>query len=333
MPTPPKYKHLTIQEREKILLFHGKGLSIREIAKRLNRQPSTISRELNRNIEEYSPHRAHCRAKQERKNSRLGKLKVLGDSMIYNYVFNKLEDGWSPEQIAGRIKLDLDVSITHETIYQFVYSYWGRKYGLPTLLRRHHRIRRNRNTGKNKKRGKIPHRIDISERPVEIETRKHVGHWEGDTIIGKGRRNAIVTLVERKTKYLTADLLEKREADQTSKSIIKSLKFLPFKFRKSITFDNGLEFANHQHITRKIKTKCFFAQPYSSWQRGTNENTNGLVRQYIPKGTDFKREIDNEYLQLTVNLLNTRPRKCLNFLTPQEALQQELANAKCCTSG
>lgn len=326
MPTM-NYNHLTIGEREKILLFRGKGLSIRAIAKKLNRQPSTISRELKRNNEEYSPHRAQRRAKRERRDSRLGRLKVLSDPKIYNYVFNQLEENWSPEQIAGRIKLDLDISITHETIYQFIYSYWGRKNGLPKLLKRHHRVRRNRNTGRNSKRGKIPNRIDISDRPEEVETRKYIGHWEGDTVIGKGRKNAIVTLVERKTKYLIADLLLNREADKTSKSIIKSLKHLPFKFRKSITFDNGLEFADHGEITNKIKTKCFFAKPYSSWQRGTNENTNGLIRHYLPKGTDFQKNIDNKYLQLIVNQLNNRPRKSLGYLTPKEALLKELGVA------
>ncbi len=322
-----KYRHLTIEEREKILLFHGKGLSIRDIAKHLNRQPSTISRELKRNDNDYSPSKANNRAKRERKNSRLGKLKILNNAKLYNYVFCKLEDGWSPEQIAGRIKLDLDINITHETIYSFIYSYFGRKYDLHKLLKRHHRVRRNRNTGKNKHRAKIPNRIDISLRPKEVETRQVTGHWEGDTIVGKGHQASIVTLVERKTKYLIADLLDNREADNTSKSIIKSLIHIPKIFRKTLTLDNGLEFAKHEEVTKRTKIKCFFAKAYSSWQRGTNENTNGLIRHYIPKGTDFRKDIDNEYVQLVVQLLNNRPRKTLGFLTPKEALIKELGVA------
>jgi IS30 family transposase len=324
---PTKYNRLTINEREKILLFRGKGLSIRNIAKYLNRQPSTISRELNRKSEDYSPTKANNRAKRKRKNSRLGKMKILNNPKLYNYIFNKLEDGWSPEQITGRLKIDLDINIIHETIYTFIYSYGGRKHGLHKLFKRHHQTRRARNTGINKKRTKRPNRIDISLRPKEVETRKIVGHWEGDTIIGKGHQASIVTLVERKTKYLIADLLDSQEASKTSKSIIKSLKKIPLNFRKTITFDNGSEFAKHTEITQRLKTKCFFAKPYSSWQRGTNENTNGLIRHYIPKGTDFKKDIDNEYVQLVVDLLNNRPHKNLGYLTPKKALLKELGVA------
>jgi IS30 family transposase len=327
-----QFKHLTIIEREKILLFRGKGLSIRDIAKRLNRQPSTISRELKRNNDEYSPAKAEKRAKRERVNSRLGKLKILIDPLLYNYVFDKLESGWSPEQIAGRVNKDLGLNIVHETIYQFIYSYFGRKYHLPKYLRRSHSVRKQkRATAKYEKRGRIPNRIDISKRPKEVELRKRIGHWEGDTIIGKGHRSSIVTLVERKTKYLIADLLDNRQASMVSKSIIKHLDKLPSKTKKTITFDNGLEFSDHERITKKAKVKCFFAKPYSSWQRGTNENTNGLIRWYIPKGTDFK-ELDNSLIQDIVKTLNNRPRKCLSYLTPKEALEQELAKSKCCIS-
>lgn len=327
-----QFSHLTIIEREKILLFRGKGLSIRDIAKHLNRQPSTISRELKRNPRDYSPAKAQVRAKRERKNSRLGRLKVLRNPLLYNYVFDKLELGWSPEQIAGRIKKDLGINIVHETIYQFIYSYFGRKYHLPAYLRRSHSVRRHkRANGKYEKRYKIPNRIDISKRPHEVELRQKIGHWEGDTIIGKGHKSSIVTLVERKTKYLIADLLKTKKADKISKSIIKSLEKLPAKTKKTITFDNGLEFAKHERITRQARIKCYFAKPYSSWQRGTNENTNGLIRWYVPKGTDFK-ELDNTVVQTIVETLNDRPRKCLNYLTPKEALEQELFKSKCCTS-
>lgn len=206
---PIQFSHLTIIEREKILLFRGKGLSIRDIAKHLNRQPSTISRELKRNPDNYSPTQAQARAKRERRNSRLGKLKILKNPLLYSYVFSKLEEGWSPEQITGRINRDLGINVVHETIYQFIYSYFGRKYHLPAYLRRSHSVRRKKRAiGKYEKRYKIPNRIDISERPQEVELRKKIGHWEGDTIVGKGHKSSIVTLVERKTKYLIADLLK-----------------------------------------------------------------------------------------------------------------------------
>ena len=330
---PTQFSHLTIEERERILLFLGKGLSIRDIAKYLNRQASTISRELKRNPEEYSPAHAQQRAKRERIKSRLGKLKILKDPLIYNYLFSKLELGWSPEQIVGRMKKDLGINIVHETIYQFIYSYFGRKYQLPKYLRRSHSIRKKNTVGGRKEyRGQIPNRIDISQRPKEVEAREKIGHWEGDTIIGKRYQSSIVTLVERKTKYLIADLLATREAGLTSKSIIKLLAKLPSLVKKTITFDNGFEFRKHTMITRKTGIACYFAQPYSSWQRGTNENTNGLIRWYIPKGTDFK-QLDKSMLQTVVEALNDRPRKCLNYLTPKESLGQELDKAKCCNSG
>jgi IS30 family transposase len=306
------YKHLTIKDREKILLYLGKGLSVRAVSQKLNRQPSTISREINRNLDDngnYSPNKAQKRAKRERQNSRLGKFKILASADIYNYTLDKLEQGWSPEQIAGRIKKDLGLSVVHETIYRFIYSYFGKKDDLRKYLRRNHRIRKkNGNPRKTQNRSKIPNRIDISLRPKSVESRKIAGHWEGDTVIGKGHKSALVTLVERKTKYLAMDKLSNKDSIPTANSIVNLFKIFPYKLRKTITFDNGLEFAAHENITKKINTRCFFAETYSSWQRGTNENTNGLIRWYLPKGTDFN-ELDKPTLEAIIKALNNRPRK------------------------
>jgi transposase, IS30 family len=329
------YKHLTIKEREKIYLLSGKGLPVREISRLLQRQPSTISRELKRNTiyrASYSPHAAQIRAKRERKTSRLGKLKILASPKLHNYVLEKLELGWSPEQIAGRVKLDLSISIVPETIYQYIYSYWGRKSNLRQYLRRSHAVRRPRSTPrKTQNRGKIPNRIDISLRPKSVESRKAVGHWEGDTIVGKRHQSAIVTLVERKSRYLEAQQLGSREAEETKEAIIKLLKKLPIKLRKTITFDNGKEFTEHEQITKRVKAKCYFATPYKACERGTNEHTNGQVRWYLPKGTDFN-ELDPNILPAMIEILNDRPRKCLDYQTPKEVLDQELKQLKCCTS-
>lgn len=333
---PTKYSHLTISQREKIYLCLGKGVSINDIGKILNRYPSTISREIIRNLDEfgnYSPHRAQKRAKRERKNSRLGKLKILGSAAIHNYIVEKLEEGWSPEQIAGRIEKDKQISLVHETIYRYIYSYFGRKYNLQHFLRRHHCHRKKKGKARKSQKGaKIPHRISISRRPKSVEARKIIGHWEGDTLVGKYRRSAIATLTERKSRYLAARKLDGFKAELTSQAVTGALKVYPPKIRKTITFDNGLEFARHQNITRSINIRCFFADPYQACQRGTNENTNGLIRWYIPKGTDFK-ELDDKILQAVVETLNNRPRKCLGFQTPKEVFQQEVKKARCCTSG
>ena len=314
-----QYSHLTIQERERILLFLGKGLSIRAIAKYLNRQPSTISHELKRNPKDYSPDRAQRRAKRERKNSRLGKLKIFSNPLIYNYVFSKLEEGWSPEQIAGRLKKknNLESVIHHETIYQYIYNKnpkltkylrcrkgkYKRRYGT--------KIRENR-----REKAKLEGRR-IDRRPEIIEKRERVGDWEGDTILGLEKTKQILTHAERKSGYLLADKLENATAEETKKKTVARFKKLPKKKRFSCTYDNGSTFAQYEQTEKDLGMRIYFAFPYHSCERGTNKNTNGLLRQFFPKKYPFanirQRDIDR-----VVSLINNRPRKRLNYLTPNE---------------
>jgi len=295
--------------------------SVREIAQALGRSPSTISRELQRNASPeyrlYLSHRAESRAATRRKGaSRRPRLK---QSSILGYVQAKLALGWSPEQIAGRIGIDHpDLSISHEAIYQYIYH--PRTEGRPQLircLRRAHRRRKPRNLGRRERRTKIPNRVPIDDRPVAVEERRQFGHWEGDSLVSRQSRVAINTLVERKTRLLLLTQLYRKTAEATSQAIVSRLQGWPPNARRTLTLDNGTENARHEEITASLGLRCYFAHPYASWERGTCENTNGLIRWYLPKGTDF-RNISQEQLAHIESLINNRPRKCLGFKTPIE---------------
>jgi len=295
--------------------------SLREISQALGRSPSTISRELKRNASPeyqlYLSHRAECRAATRRKHaSRRPRLK---QAAILAYVQAKLALGWSPEQIAGRIGIDHpDLSISHEAIYQYIYH--PRTEGRPQLircLRRAHRRRKPRNLGRRERRTKIPNRVPIDDRPVAVEERRQFGHWEGDSLVSRQSRVAINTLVERKTRLLLLTQLYRKTAEATSQAIVSRLQGWPPNARRTLTLDNGTENARHEEITASLGLRCYFAHPYASWERGTCENTNGLIRWYLPKGTDF-RNISQEQLAHIESLINNRPRKCLGFKTPIE---------------
>jgi len=326
MPKP--YKQLSQEEREHIAhLFSGRK-SLGEIAKTLDRDKSTISRELARNSpperRRYVPCRAHARA-CERK-TKANTHERLKNDFIRQYVRDGLEQGWSPEQISGRLQIDHPGHfINHEAIYQYIYHPQNpHRLEMINLLRRAYKKRRNKSIGRKVRKTKIPNRIPIDDRPKSVENRRRYGHWEGDSLISRKSKAALNTLVERKSRLVLITKLPRKGAAETNKAVIARLKKLPMGGRQTLTLDNGTENAKHEQLSEKLGIKCYFAHPYSSWERGTNENLNGLIRWYLPKGTDFSK-ITPEQLSRIEYLLNSRPRKCLGYKTPLEGATSSVA--------
>lgn len=309
------YQQLTLEERTMIYGFCKVGFSISEIARELNRHKSTISREIQRNTGKrgYRPKQADEKAIVRKKSAYKA---VKWSSVIESEVRNKLKEKWSPEQISTWLKKFRFITISHQRIYQFIEEDKRAGGNLYRDLRQGNKKRRKK-YGKNaSKRGQIQNRVPISKRPDYIEKRSTTGHWEGDTIIGKNHKKAMITLVERKHGFTVIEKVESKNAELVAEKICKALSKYKAQV-KSITFDNGLEFAAHEIISKTLNCKIFFADPYSSYQRGTNENTNGLIRQYFPKGSNFDDYSDEDILKV-MNSLNNRPRKRLNFFTPEE---------------
>jgi IS30 family transposase len=328
-----KFKHFRIEEREKIQELLWQKASVRSIAKVLNRSPSSVSREINRSIplqRSYRPRLANERALRKRK-SRGRKLR-LKNQFIRRYVFTKLKAGLSPEQIAGRLHLEHpEEKISHEAIYQYIYSHvhrqgWGlMKIGYHDLrkyLKRRHK-RRGQRGMRSVQRVLRPKGPSIDDRPQEVETRKTVGHWETDSVISRKSKVGLNTLVERKTGLVFITKISNGTADITKEAVKKRLGILPTDLRQTITSDNGSENAFFNQIETELGILWFFAHPYCSGERGTNENTNGLIRWYFPKGTDFAT-IPDETIQAVENTLNNRPRKRLGWKTPLEVFNEVL---------
>jgi len=322
-----QYKQLNIEERETIQIGLWRKKSLRIIAKELDRSPATISRELKRNcpvqIRVYTPRLAQEKAKKRiQKRASRYRLKT---PLIRDYVISKLKENYSPEQIAGRLNINHPkFMISHEAIYQFIYSQYHRQgYGdcigedLRIYLKRRHKVRHRKYVPFRPKRLKIKDAVSINERPEEIDLRLKIGHWEGDSVVSRQSKVGLNTLVERKSGLVFISKVQNGKAEITANTVIDRLMLLPSKKRLTLTLDNGSENAGHKTITEKLGTKCYFANPYHSWERGTNENTNGLIRYYLPKKTDF-RLISNERIKQIENILNNRPRKRLNWLTPLE---------------
>lgn len=328
-----KYKHLTIQEREAIQLMLWEKKSIRTIAKKLNRSPSSISREVNKNYvghgKRYFPRVAHGKALTKRKSR--GRKNRLKNQEIRDYVITHLKKKWSPEQISGRIQIDINQKISHEAIYQHIYHQIYREgYGYlkPNCedLRIYLRRKRKRRVHKGARRCQRvfkPKGAIIDQRPGIVEKRKRIGDWESDTVESKDRKPGINTLVERQTGLVFISKLFDKTSKATTTAIVRRLGYLPLKAKQTITFDNGTENSNWQELERKTNIKAFFCHPYHSWERGTNENTNGLIRNYFPKKTDFTKILGEE-IQRVEYELNTRPRKRLGFKTPLEVFSVAL---------
>lgn len=309
-----------------IMLKDGKNLS--EVATALRRNKSTISREIKRNsspkVNYYTMPWVHIKA--DRRSLRAHSRSRLKNEATVSYVRSKLKEGWSPEQISGRIRIDCPgLSISHEAIYQYIYSL-GRKRckEFTVYLRRKHPERWEKSMGRRCRKPKIINRISIEERPADVETRCQFGHWEGDTIVSNKSTGSLSCLVERKSRLLMLTKLKRRTADLVCNAIVKRLGSFPQHARKTLTLDNGTENAGHEKITASLNVKCFFAHPYSFWERGTNENINGLVRWYLPKGTDLNK-IPVEQIILIESLINHRPRKCLDYKTPIEVASSNVA--------
>jgi len=330
-----KYLQLSIKEREAIQLGLWGKKSIRLIATELDRAPSSISRELKRNYpkqyERYAPRLAHERAQTTIR--RRGQRPRLKNQIIRDYTINKLkEEDYSPEQIAGTLPIEHPgYSISPEAIYEFIYAQyqrggWGRCVGedLRIYLKRRHKVRKVKFVPFKEEKGPIKNRVFIDKRPLEVNLRSAPGHWEGDSMVSRKSLTGLNTLVERVTGFVCISKIQNTTAEETTLTVIRRLKCLPNELRKTITVDNGHENAGHQDITKKIKTKVFFAHPYHSWERGTNENTNGLIRWYLPKGTDFAI-VDEERIKDIENRLNNRPRKRLGWRTPQQVFNQCVA--------
>jgi IS30 family transposase len=323
------YIHLTEAERELIAQMRWEGKGPSEIARALDRDKGTISRELSRNASAgyhcYTPCQAQKRSEQRKLTARHGRP-LLKSKKIQQYVRRKLKIGWSPEIIAGRLRSEMPgYSITPESIYRFIYHRGTLdREQLISLLCRAHRKRRIKGKGRKVRKTKIPNRIPIDARPKAVEQRKQFGHWEADTMVSRSSKPALHSITERKTRLLRLSKLKRKTAAETNKAVIRALKRLPPEARRTLTLDNGTENAAHEELTAKLGTKCYFAQPYAAWQRGSNEQINGLVRRYLPKGTDFSK-IDKDQIKRIERLINNRPRKCLGFKTPLEVARSIVA--------
>lgn len=318
--------HLSSFERGQIHILLKQNMNCVNIANQLGRSVSTIWRELKRNSTPrgYDPERAQRQYKERRIACR-PKTK-LDHKPLLDYVKAKIRDeDWTPETIAIRLPLDFpddpNMRVSYETIYREIYARHDLHFLIKSLPQSRPR-RRNRGQGKTRRGPSIPNRVGIEHRPEHIEERVEPGHWEGDLIFGKNQDSFLVTLVERSARISRAIEVFSKHAEGVAQAIIGLLIDLPTSWLKTITFDNGTEFAAHEQIAATLNVDTYFAQPYCSWQRGTNENTNGLIRRYLPKGTCFKTLHPNR-LKTIVDQLNNRPRKCLNARTPNEVFQKQ----------
>lgn len=313
------YNHFTTEEREQSRALLSQGCSIREIARRLCRAASSVSRELRRNAYANGSYAAfHADKLYRKRRLNCGRRPLLNHADLRQYVLERLEWRWTPEQIAGRAKLEKQAfSISFVTIYRAIDS-----GVLPPQLKKIMRFKWKHKKCKGEdKRGKIPDTRSIHERPAGAENRSRFGHWESDTVLGQRKTGCLGTHVERKSGYLLAFRIHDRQDNAFNLATIRAFSGIPEKLRKSFTVDNGKEFCAHKELTAATGMPVFFCDPYSPWQRGTNENTNGLLRQFFPKGTSFAG-ISNESLQHIVWLINNRPRKRLGFRTPAELLEK-----------
>jgi len=322
------YRRLTEGEREEISRMLAQGCSLRDIARSLGRSVSTISNEVsaggcNRYV--YRASTAHRRAQRKARKRKLGKRKIILLSRLRRYVHAKLRLKWSPDEIARKITkrypLDMTMRISPEAIYSYIYvlSKGALKKELLACLRRERKRRHKRKKSGVEVvgRGKIQDMLSIEERPHDIADRIVPGHWEGDLLVGKNRQSYLGSLVERTTRTTILIPLKNKTAEEVRKAFAKEAKKLPSHMRLSMTYDQGTEMAQHKLFTKETNMQVYFCHPASPWERGTNENTNGIIRQFFPKGTDFSK-ISRREVKHVQHLLNGRPRKVLDYETPYE---------------
>ena len=324
----PKYQQLSLSERYTIASLGESRKSIAETARAIRRPASTVLRERRRNSctsdgcyrAEVAQSYATARRKRERRGFRHTEEQ-------WAEVRARLKEKWSPEQIAGRLRLEGQFSMSHETIYQRIWLDKKRGGELFKHLRCSPKQRRKRHNTRDS-RGILPGKRHISERPPEVERRQSFGHWEGDTLVGRDLHHCALTMVERKTGLGIINKMESRKAISVTKAATATISCREQEF-KTITFDNGTEFHGYKELERRFPLRCYFATPYHSWERGSNENFNGLVRQYLPKGVSM-RDVTQAQCDAIALKLNTRPRKRFGYRTPLEVYQQELSDR--CTS-
>jgi IS30 family transposase len=337
-PAVPSGRYLSLEERESIAQWRAAGWTKAQMARELGRHPATVGRELDRNsdrlllgrtLRDYRPSTAQRRAQERAKRPRPAKLRVEVNAELHDYVQAKLLLRWSPKQITRRLLLEFpdrpEMQVSHETIYQALYvqSRGALRRELAVCLRSGRAVRRPKRNP-NGRRPRVAPGLLISERPAEAEDRAVPGHWEGDLILGTGNNSAIGTLVERSTRFcILLHLPDNHGAEQVNQALIAAINTLPQMLRGSLTWDQGVELSKHADVTLATDLQIYFCDPHSPWQRGSNENTNGLLRQYFPKGTDL-RQHSAEHLTQVANELNDRPRETLGFRSPREALNELL---------
>ncbi len=325
---PISYSHLSLAERDRLAIFRARGLSINEIARRLKRNKSTVSRELERNrgpvYNSYGGGSADRRARQRRRLA--SRRECLKTARIRAYVRTKIRLGWSPEQIAGRLSDDLSgLSISHEAIYQYIYHPMIRRQeNLVPFLPRAHWKRQQKGHRHTHRDPHIPERVSICHRPAHIERRKQLGHWENDLVISRRSPVALNILVERKSRFTKIAKVQSHKPHHTRCAITRTLAQYPKRARRSITYDNGHENLEHREVNEVLGTASYFCEPYHSWEKGTVENTVGLVRRVFPKKTDFTR-VTTRAIKRLERRLNNRPRKSLYFKTPKEVFSKAVA--------
>ncbi|MDP2929060.1 MAG: IS30 family transposase [Candidatus Omnitrophota bacterium] len=321
-----KFYQLTMNEREEISLGLAQGRSRRDIAAIIGRSPATVSREIRRNNYVYGGYQyraaiAHSRARRRTHRSRK-KRKLDTNEQLRQFVFEHLNKRWTPEQIAKRLKklypMDITMHISHESIYSHLYL-WPRgelRKIVLKCLRRRHKYRREYGKSLNKHRA-IQDFISIEERPKEVADRIIPGHWEGDLIMGHNNASALGVLVERTTRMIFLVRLNNKDAQTVRIAFARKFKHLPEGLKRSLTYDNGQEMAEHKLFTKNTRIQVYFAHPHSPWERGTSENTNDILRQFFPKGINFNK-VSLRQINKVQNLVNDRPRKILDFSTPHE---------------
>lgn len=312
-----KYKHLSLEERHYIEVESKKGVSMNKISNNLCRSQSTISREIKRNtgFRGYRYKQANILTKKRHLEKR---KQIKLNSKIKHLINLYIKKDWSPEQIGGRLKKENIIQLHHESIYKYILKDKELGGNLYKHLRHKSKPYKKR-YGSLNRREAIPNRVDIDERPEAANDRTRLGDWEADTIIGKQHKGAIVTLDERFSKLRLAAPTEGKKASSVTNAITWLLEPIN-KFVHTITFDNGKEFTNHEDIADTIGCKTYFAKPYHSWERGQNENANGLLRQYFPKSMKLVN-ISNKKVFTAIDKLNSRPRKCLGYKTPYEVFK------------
>jgi len=313
--------HLTMEERDRIAQLWNQGAKRTEIAQALDRPKSTIGRELQRNGtgEEYFAAQAQDRSERRRRERPL--VRKLEDPELNEVVRSGLTHEWSPQQISGRLKQQGVRSVSHQTIYAWIKRDEDREHWESFLRRRGKRPYRRKNTGP-------PDAARIRNRPAEIEQRRRLGDFEGDTVLGPPGTGGLATLVDRKSRYTIIEKIRSKDANHVHQKVKRRMKEIDEERCLSITFDNGTEFARCHRLEQHLGMELYFADPGCPYQRGTNENTNGLIRQYFPKGTDF-RNVSHCQVREAENKLNDRPRACLGFRTPHEVFFEKTPPAGC----